>query len=131
MQFAHETERRLIQKIYGRTAPRVMVTMTIHSLSLQQETHKVAHRRTCSIRSSRMTGKPEVELRRAKPGPKSAYGKRFRLTFQQSAARTWSAPGLPFIKKECASDVSFHIKPQAVILNFPPQASGHGRAAKI
>src|ERR1700751_2527841 len=59
MQFAHQTERRLIQKIYGRIAPRVMVTMTIHSLSLQQETHKAAHRQTCSIRSSQMTGKPE------------------------------------------------------------------------
>ena len=33
MQFAHETERRLIQKIYGRIAPRVTVTMTIHYVS--------------------------------------------------------------------------------------------------
>jgi hypothetical protein len=92
MQFAHETERRLIQKIYGRIAPTVMVTMTIHSLSLQQETHKAAHRQTCSIRSSRMTSKPSVTCL----GKTSALVKPLRklpsirpLTFNLSLGGIW------------------------------------------
>ena len=48
-----------MQRVYGRIAPRGMVTMTIHSLALQQETHKAAHRQTRSIPSSQMTGNPE------------------------------------------------------------------------
>jgi hypothetical protein len=58
----------MMQRVYGRIAPRGMVTMTIHSLALQQETHKAAHRQTRSIPSSQMTRNPEVASKQEKNG---------------------------------------------------------------